>query len=258
MCSYVKEDNKMAEQAIKIENLTKKFEEKTALENLNLQVNKGELFGLLGPNGAGKTTTINILCGLIKPTNGTAQVYGYDVQKETDKVKELIGVCTQETAIYPYLTGKENIELFGNLHCMNKKALKERSKILLNKMGLTDDAKRVAAKYSGGMKRRLSLILALIHDPQVLFLDEPTVAMDPQSRHAVWDFIKEQKTEGKTIILTTHYMEEAEELCTRVGIIDHGQLIALGTPKEFIVKAQVKNLEELFIQLTGRTMREEA
>ncbi len=248
----------MNESAIKIESLTKQFEDKTALENLTMQVGKGELFGLLGPNGAGKTTTINILCGLIKPTSGTATIYGYDVQKETQKVKELIGVCTQETAIYPYLTGAENLELFGNLNGMSRKALKERSKMLLDKMGLVEDAKRVAAKYSGGMKRRLSLTLALIHDPQVVFLDEPTVAMDPQSRHAVWDFIKEQKTQGKTIVLTTHYMEEAEELCDRVGIIDHGKLIALGTPKELVAKGQVKNLEELFIKLTGRTIREEA
>jgi len=248
----------MTETSISIQNLTKKFEDKTALENLNLQVNKGELFGLLGPNGAGKTTTINILSGLIKPTSGTAAICGHDVQGETQTVKELIGVCTQETAVYPYLTGAENLELFGNLNNVNKKVLKERSHMLLARTGLAEDAKRVAAKYSGGMKRRLSLALALIHDPQVLFLDEPTVAMDPQSRHAVWDFIREQKRNGKTIILTTHYMEEAEELCDRVGIIDHGKLIALGTPKELIAKAQVNNLEELFINLTGRTIREEA
>ncbi len=253
-----KENYKMSQQAITIENLTKRFEDKTAVDNLNLQVGKGELFGLLGPNGAGKTTIINILCGLIKPTSGNAEIYGYDVQKEMQKIKELLGVCVQETAIYPYLTGKENIELIGNLHCMNKKLLKERSNMLLTKMGLEDDAKRLATKYSGGMKRRLSLTLALIHDPQVVFLDEPTVAMDPQSRHAVWDFIKEQKTQGKTIILTTHYMEEAEELCDRVGIIDHGKLIALGSPKELIAESQVKNLEELFIKLTGRNIREEA
>ena len=247
----------MNESAITIENLTKKFEDKTAVENLSLQVSKGELFGLLGPNGAGKTTTINILCGLIKPTSGTAKIYGYDVLKETQKVKELIGVCIQETAIYPYLSGKENLELFGKLYGMNKKTIKERSNMLLTKMALNEDAKRVTAKYSGGMKRRLSLALALIHDPQIAFLDEPTVAMDPQSRHAVWDFIKEQKTKGKTIILTTHYMEEAEELCDRIGIIDHGKLIALGTPKELISKNNVKNLEEVFIELTGRNMREE-
>jgi ABC-2 type transport system ATP-binding protein len=248
----------MNESAIKIESLTKRFEDKTALEDLNLQVSKGELFGLLGPNGAGKTTTINILCGLVKPTSGTAKIYGFDVQKEAQAVKELIGVCPQETAVYPYLTGKENLELFGNLNGMNKKAVKERSKMLLDKMDLVEDAKRVAAKYSGGMKRRLSLSIALIHDPQVVFLDEPTVAMDPQSRHAVWDFIKDQKAQGKTIVLTTHYMEEAEELCDRVGIIDHGKLISLGAPKDLIAKSQVKNLEEVFISLTGRTIREEA
>jgi len=248
----------MPEPAITIQDITKKFEDKTALDNLNLQVAKGELFGLLGPNGAGKTTIINILCGLVKPTNGSAKVYGYDVQKETQKVKELIGVCPQETAIYPYLTGAENLELFGNLHGMNRRVFKERSNMLLSKLGLKEDAKRLAAKYSGGMKRRLNLALALIHDPQVEFLDEPTVAMDPQSRHAVWDFIKDLKIGGKTIILTTHYMEEAEELCDRAGIIDHGKLIALGTPKELIAESQVKNLEELFIKLTGRTIREEA
>jgi ABC-2 type transport system ATP-binding protein len=130
--------------------------------------------------------------------------------------------------------------------------------MLLDKMGLTGDAKRKAEKYSGGMKRRLSLILALIHDPEIAFLDEPTVAMDPQSRHAVWDFVKELKKEDKTIILTTHYMEEAEELCDRVGIIDHGKLIAQGTPQELISRNNVKNLEEVFIALTGRKIREEA
>jgi ABC-2 type transport system ATP-binding protein len=141
---------------------------------------------------------------------------------------------------------------------MDKKTLQARRDMLLSKMGLTDDAKRKTSKYSGGMKRRLSLALALIHDPEIAFLDEPTVAMDPQSRHAVWDLIKELKNHGKTIILTTHYMEEAEDLCDRVGIIDHGKLIALGNPKELIAKNNVKNLEEVFIQLTGRNMREES
>jgi len=247
----------MTEQAITIRNLTKKYEEKTAVENLSLQVAKGELFGLLGPNGAGKTTTINILCGLVKPTSGDAEIYGYDVLKQTQKVKELIGVCTQETAVYPYLSGAENLELFGNLHGLNKTMLRKRSRMLLGRLGLTEEAKRVTAKYSGGMKRRLSLALTLIHDPQVAFLDEPTVAMDPQSRHAVWDFIKDEKAQGKTIVLTTHYMEEAEMLCDRVGIIDFGKLIALGTPMQLIADNQARNLEEVFIKLTGRTIREE-
>lgn len=246
----------MKETAIVIDKLTKEFEDVVAVDELSIEVEKGELFGLLGPNGAGKTTTINILCGLIKSTSGSVVVGGLNVQKHPYKVKELIGVCPQETAIYPYLTGLENVDLFGNLHAMNKDALKEKRSELLEKMGLVEDGKRRAGKYSGGMKRRLSLALALIHDPQIAFLDEPTVGMDPQSRHAVWDFIKELKKEGKTIILTTHYMEEAEELCDRVGIIDHGKVIALGTPEELTSSNDVKNLEEVFIKLTGRRIRE--
>jgi len=248
----------MNESTIVMEHLGKKYQDVTALSDLCLQVGKGELFGLLGPNGAGKTTTISILCGLLKPTGGQAAVCGYDVQKDASKVKEMIGVCIQETAIYPYLTGEENIVLFGNLYTMDKKTLKARQSMLLDKMGLTEDAKRKTSKYSGGMKRRLSLILALIHDPQVIFLDEPTVAMDPQSRHAVWDFIGELKAQNKTIILTTHYMEEAEALCDRVGIIDHGKLIALDKPKNLIAENNVRNLEEVFIKLTGRNIREES
>ena len=247
----------MNQLSIIISHLIKNYQDVKALDDLSLRVRTGELFGLLGPNGAGKTTTIQILCGLLKPTSGTASVCSYDILKESAKIKDLIGVCIQETAVYPYLTGAENIDLFGNLYTMDKEILDTRRTMLLNKLGLLDDAKRKAGKYSGGMKRRLSLLLALIHDPQIAFLDEPTVAMDPQSRHAVWDFIKELKNQGKTIILTTHYMEEAENLCDRVGIIDHGRLIALGSPKELTMKYNARNLEEVFIQLTGRNIREE-
>ncbi|MEE9585730.1 MAG: ATP-binding cassette domain-containing protein, partial [Nitrososphaerales archaeon] len=201
-------------------------------------------------------TVINILCGLLEPTSGSVSVGGYDVQKEPEKVKELIGVCPQDAAVYPYLTGRENVELFGNLHAMPKDKLKRNTEELLEKMGLLEDAKRRVGKYSGGMRRRINLIMALVHDPKIAFLDEPTVAMDPQSRHAVWDFIRELKKENRTVILTTHYMEEAEELCDRVGIIDHGKLIALGAPKQLIDKFEEKNLEDVFIQLTGRRIRE--
>ena len=242
--------------AIIISDLTKRFEDVTAVDDLSLEVAKGELFGLLGPNGAGKTTVINILCGLIKPTSGSVVVGGLDVQRDLYRVREKIGVCPQETAIFPYLTGLENIDLFGKLYGMSKDQLEVGRNELLEKMGLVEDAKRRTGKYSGGMKRRLSLALALIHDPQIAFLDEPTVAMDPQSRHAVWDFIKELRSKEKTIILTTHYMEEAEELCDNVGIIDYGKLIALGSPKELMKKYNVDNLEEVFIQLTGRRIRE--
>ena len=240
-----------------MDNITKKFEDIVAVDHVNLHVMRGELFGLLGPNGAGKTTIINILCGLLEPTSGYAIVGGYDVQKENMKIKEVIGVCPQENAIYPYLTGTENVNLLGNLHGLDKNTLNERKEMLLKRMELTKDARRRVEKYSGGMKRRLSLILALIHDPQIIFLDEPTVGMDPQSRRAVWDFMWELKKEGKTIFLTTHYMEEAEELCDRVGIIDHGKIIALDPPRELTSKNEVKSLEEVFIKLTGRKIREE-
>jgi len=247
----------LKEVAIIIDNLTKRFEDVTAVDELSLEVEKGELFGLLGPNGAGKTTTINVLCGLLEPTTGSVSVSGYDVRKEPKKVKEMIGVCPQDTAVFSYLTGRENVELFGNLHAMPKEKLKKSAEGLLRKLGLLDDANRRVGKYSAGMRRRINLIMALVHDPEIAFLDEPTVAMDVQSRHAVWDFIKELKKQGKTVILTTHYMEEAEELCDRVGIIDYGKLIALGSPKQLKDKFKTKNLEEVFIQLTGRRIREE-
>jgi ABC-2 type transport system ATP-binding protein len=247
----------MKESAIVINNLTKRFEDVIAVNGLSLEIEKGELFGLLGPNGAGKTTVINVLCGLLEPTSGSIRVGGYDVQKKPEKVKEIIGVCTQETAVYSYLTGRENVELFGNLHTMPKQKLKMNADELLEKMSLTEDAERRVGKYSGGMKRRINLAMALVHDPEIAFLDEPTVAMDPQSRHAVWDFIRELKKQDKTIILTTHYMEEAEELCDRVGIIDHGKMIALGSPNQLKEKFGARNLEEVFIQLTGRKIREE-
>lgn len=247
----------MKEAAIVIENLTKKFEDVTAVDGLSLVVDKGELFGLLGPNGAGKTTTINILCGLLEPTTGSVKVGGHDAQKEPNMIKELIGVSPQETAVYPQLTGRENIELFANLHTMPKEKLKRNVDELLQRLSLRDHAKRKAGKYSGGMMRRINIAMALVHDPEIAFLDEPTVGMDPQSRRAVWDFIRELRKQNKTVLLTTHYMEEAEELCDRIGIIDNGKLISLGTPQGLNEQFKVKNLEEVFLQLTGRRIREE-
>jgi len=247
----------LKEAAIVIENLTKKFEDVTAVDGLSLVVDKGELFGLLGPNGAGKTTTINILCGLLEPTTGSVKVGGHDAQKEPNMIKELIGVSPQETAVYPQLTGRENIELFANLHTMPKEKLKRNVDELLQRLSLRDHAKRKAGKYSGGMMRRINIAMALVHDPEIAFLDEPTVGMDPQSRRAVWDFIRELRKQNKTVLLTTHYMEEAEELCDRIGIIDNGKLISLGTPQGLNEQFKVKNLEEVFLQLTGRRIREE-
>ena len=246
----------MMDAAIMIEGLSKRFEDVTALDDLSFEVQKGELFGLLGPNGAGKTTTLNILCGLLEPTGGRAYVGGHDVQREPGRVRGLIGVCPQDTAVYPFLTGRENVELFGSLHAIPGESLRKKTEELLEKMGLTEDADRQAGKYSGGMRRRINLVMGLVHDPEIAFLDEPTVGMDPQSRRAVWDFITELKGQGKTVILTTHYMEEAEELCDRVGIIDHGRLIALGPPGELMEEHGARDLEEVFIRLTGRKIRE--
>jgi ABC-2 type transport system ATP-binding protein len=244
--------------AIVIDDLAKHFGSVKAVDGLNLKVPEGELFGLLGPNGSGKTTTINVLCGLLQPTRGRVFVGGYEVGKSDGRVKELIGVCPQEPAIYSKLSGRENVELFGQLHSMPKDELRRRTDLYLQKLQLLDDAKRKAGKYSGGMQRRISLIMAIIHGPSVAFLDEPTVAMDPQSKHVVWEFIREFKAQGKTVVLTTHYMEEAEELCDRVGIIDHGRLIALGVPKELRERYGEKDLEGVFIRLTGRGIREGA
>ncbi|MFW9799436.1 MAG: ABC transporter ATP-binding protein, partial [Candidatus Thorarchaeota archaeon] len=224
----------MSEHAIKIENLTKRFEEVTAVDGLSLKIGWGELFGLLGPNGAGKTTVINVLSTLLEPTDGVAAIADYDVVFDADEVRKIIGVCPQEPAFYGHLTGRENIELFGDLHEIPKDQLKSRVDTMLKKIGMEEDADRRSGQYSGGMIRRVSTVMALISDPMVALLDEPTVAMDPVSRRAVWEFIRELKSNGKAIILTTHYMEEAEALCDRVGIIDEGKLIALGTPKELM------------------------
>jgi ABC-2 type transport system ATP-binding protein len=248
---------KEGENAIVLKNLVKRFEDVTAVDGLDLTVKKGEIFGLLGPNGAGKTTVINILCGLLPSTSGSAYVGGYDIKDQNDDVKKLIGLCPQEPAYFSYLTGRENIMFFGELHDVPKKELIERTQDLLEKLGLGANADRKAGKYSGGMVRRINTIIALIHNPEIAFLDEPTVAMDPQSRRAVWNFIKKLKEMGKTIILTTHYIEEAEFLCDRVGIIDQGKLIEIGQPKELMKKHNTENLEEVFIKLTGRKIREE-
>ena len=244
--------------AVSIEGLTKDYGSVRAVDGLDLVIPKAEVFGLLGPNGSGKTTTINCLTGLLKPTEGTIRVMGLDVQEKGPEAREVMGVSPQETAIYPYLTGEENIRLFGELYSVPRKTLDARVDYVLEKLGLLDEARRRVGKYSGGMKRRVSIAMALVTDPKVVLLDEPTVGMDPQARRAVWDFIVELRDRGKTIVLTTHYMEEADELCDEVGIIDHGKLIELGTPENLREKYRARDLEDVFIRLTGRRIREGA
>ena len=246
----------MTDAAIEVKDLEKRFGETAALRGLDLQIARGELFGLLGPNGAGKSTTIHILCGLLEPTAGSARVDGHDLPKEARAVKEIIGVCPQEFGVFPFLTGRENVLLFGDLAGVPKKVLRSRADDLLKRMGLDGEADRRVKGYSGGMKRRISVVTALIGDPEIAFLDEPTTGLDPQSRRAVWDFILTLKARRKTVVLTTHYMEEAEVLCDRVAIIDQGTLIALGTPAELKAAHGAKDMEEVFLQLTGRRIRE--
>lgn len=248
----------MTDCVISVKNLVKIFDnEVTAVDNLNLNVKKGEIYGFLGPNGAGKTTSINILSGLLKPTSGEVIVGGFDVIKNSGKIKEIIGVCPQEPSLFGYLTGRQNIEFFGNLHCIPKEKIKAQTNFLLKKLNFLGEGDRRVKHYSGGMVRRINVAVALINDPDIVFLDEPTVGMDPQSRRAVWEFIQDLKKNGKTVILTTHYIEEAEQLCEQVGIIDHGKIIELGNPDELKQKYKAKTLEDVFIKITGRKIREE-
>ena len=241
---------------IEIKNLSKNFDDINAVTGLNLEIRTGELFGLLGPNGAGKTTTIRMLCGLLAPSAGTVQYGNLDIRTDLQKIKSRIGVCTQEAAVFKFLTGRENIELMGNLHGLNKQVVRERTADLLDQADFTAAARRIAKGYSGGMMRQLNLLMALISDPDIVFLDEPTVGMDARARRRTWEYIGSLKTQGKTIILTTHYIEEVQTLSDRVGIIDYGELIALGTPNELMEEHQAKDLEEGFLKITGRRIAE--
>jgi len=217
--------------AVQTFKLTKQFDSLVAVNAVDLEIKKGELFSFLGPNGAGKTTTIRMLCCLLKPTRGSASILGYDVVKTPFAVKRLIGVSPQETILSERLNCWENLALIGKVHGLSSNQVRRRSQELLETMGLMERAKDQVRKFSGGMKRRLSIAMALISDPQVLFLDEPTLGLDPQARRAIWDYIAEFKGK-KTILLTTHYMEEADVLSDRIGIIDEGKVVALGTPQE--------------------------
>jgi ABC-2 type transport system ATP-binding protein len=217
--------------AIRVENLTKKFNGFTAVDQITFAVKTGELFGLLGPNGAGKTTTINMLSTLLKATSGYGEVSGYDISRNKDNIRRSIGVVFQEPALDTKLTGKENLEFHAMMYGIEKEERRKRIKEVLELVELTEKEKVLVEKYSGGMKRRLEIARGLIHKPNVLFLDEPTLGLDAQTRRHIWDYIKRLNKEGGvTIILTTHYMEEADFLCDRVAIMDRGKFVAMDTP----------------------------
>ncbi len=232
---------------IKVDGLTKIYNgEVVAVDNISFEVYEGEIFGFLGPNGAGKTTTINMLNTLIKPTKGYAEIAGYKLGRDNDKIRKIIGLVPQELTADDELTGMENIMLQASLYGVNKKTAKERAEELLGMVELSDAAHRLVKTYSGGMRRRLELVMGLIHRPKILFLDEPTLGLDVQTRAKIWEYIKMLRDEfGVTIFMTTHYMEEADKLCDRIGIIDKGKIIALGTPTELknILKGDIIVIE---------------
>ncbi len=229
--------------SIEVHELTKRFGELTAVKEVSFTVAEGEFFGFLGPNGAGKTTLIRMLTTLLKPSSGSAAVAGFDVAKNPDDVRRSIGVVPQAMTSDLDLTGFENMDIYGNFYGIPKKPRRERIVRLLEMVGLTQRAGSLVATYSGGMRRRLEIVKALVHKPRILFLDEPTLGLDPQSRRTVWNFLEEFKREDNlTIFLTTHYMEEAESLCDRVGIIDHGSIIALDSPEGLKSKLPEKDI----------------
>lgn len=217
---------------IRIRGLTKEYGDIRAVDELDLEIEKGEIFGLLGPNGAGKTTTVRMLTMLTRPTAGEAWIAGYEVQRDLARVRHAIGVVPQHMNLDQELTARENLELHGRLYKIPRAERRRRIEELLSFVELTDRAGELVSRFSGGMKRRLMIARALLHRPQVLFLDEPTVGLDPQTRRRMWDLIRQMNRDGVTVLLTTHYIEEAEALCHRVGIMDRGKLIALGTPAE--------------------------
>ncbi|RMF90314.1 MAG: ATP-binding cassette domain-containing protein [Methanobacteriota archaeon] len=224
--------------AIETRDLTKEFDGLTAVDRLNLTIREGELFGLLGPNGAGKTTTLKMLSTLIKPSSGTAVVAGHSILEERDKVRESIGMVFQDISLDTELTGWENLDFHARMYGMEKELRRERINEVLRLVALEDKADQYVKYYSGGMQRRLEIARGLMHYPKVLFLDEPTLGLDAQTRHVLWDYIKElANRENITIILTTHYMEEADYLCDRIGIMDYGRIVAIGTSEE--LKKQV-------------------
>lgn len=233
---------------VEIRNLKKRYapgpgapEGNLAVKGISLTIERGEIYSLLGPNGAGKTTTISMMSGLITPSEGEVIIDGHSIQTEPLAVKKALGVVPQEIALYPQLSARQNLEFFGQLYGLRGAQLAKRVDIVLDVIGLSDRQKERVESYSGGMKRRVNIGVALLHEPKIVFMDEPTVGIDPQSRRNILDTVKTLNGQGMSVLYTTHYMEEAQELSTRVGIIDHGELIASGTQAELMQKIGEKD-----------------
>ncbi len=244
---------------IQIESITKKYKEADAfaLNNFTLSIFEGQVYGLLGPNGAGKTTLISILCGLVQPTSGHFTILGYKYATHANEIKKAIGVVPQEYALYPTLTARENLVYFGSMYGLSGKQLKTKINESLDFLGLLKFADKRIETFSGGMKRRINLIAGILHNPKVLFLDEPTVGVDVQSKNAILAYLKQLNQNGTTIIYTSHHLMEAEDFCSDIAIIDRGKIYIQGTPKQIIASTQnARNLEDVFIALTGKELRD--
>lgn len=242
-----------------IENLTKMFKEahEPALKGVSFSINRNEVFGLLGPNGAGKTTIISILCGLFPPSSGSVTVDGKNLADSMQDIKQIVGVVPQDIALYPTLTAKENLEFYGAMYGLKGKDLKDKISIWLDKLGLTKAANKKIETYSGGMKRRVNLIASILHQPKILFLDEPTVGVDVQSRNVIIEHLKELNNQGMTIVYTSHHLDEAQDFCSHIAIIDYGTIITQGSPAQLIAGVPGSNdLEDMFLHLTKRKLRD--
>ncbi len=244
---------------IRIEDLTKSYKGsyEPALNGISFDIPEGSVFGLLGPNGAGKTTTISILCGLIPKTSGRITINNKNPEKELNEIKKLIGIVPQEIALYPTLSARENLRFIGSMYELKGRVLEERIEECLAMMGLDKKGNRLIRTFSGGMKRRVNLVAGILHRPKILFLDEPTVGVDVQSRNFILEHIRTMNRKGTTIIYTSHYLEEAEQLCDDIAIIDNGMILLEGKMKGLLKsKPEYKDLESIFINLTGRRLRD--
>jgi ABC-2 type transport system ATP-binding protein len=249
----------MVEEFVVVKDLHKSFNDFKAVNGVSFSIQKGEIFGLLGPNGAGKTTTIRILSTVLPSDSGEITIGGHNLSHQAEAIRRIIGVCPQELALYEDLSAMDNMVFFGRMAGLNGADARAQATANLKLMGLEERAKGKVAKFSGGMKRRINLAIALMGNPQLLFLDEPTVGIDPQSRNNIFENIVGLQKKGLTILYTTHYMEEADRLCQRVAIMDGGQIIAMDTPRQ--LKSQLGppdkiTLEDVFLKLTGRSLRD--
>ena len=243
---------------ISVKNVTKKFKEVVAVDDISFDVNPGEIFAFLGPNGAGKSTTIKMLTTLLKPTGGSLFLSGHDVNKEQDAARKVFGIVFQDPSLDDELTAFENMQLHAVLYGLDRKTMNQRTEELLQLVELWDRRNSIVKTFSGGMKRRLEIARGLLHHPRILFLDEPTLGLDAQTRNLLWNYVQKlNEKEGMTIFFTTHYLEEAEAIANRIAIIDHGKLVAMGNADQLKNQTGTDSLEDAYLELTGKTVRDE-